>query len=79
MGKSYSEDEKRLLTQIGKKIRELRIEAGFSQEQLAFESNLDRTYIGSVERGERNISLINIAKIASALNIQPHELLKVEK
>lgn len=67
MSTTYSKNEKAFLEQIGNRIRELRIEADLSQEKLAFESELDRTYIGSVERGERNISLINLRKIATAL------------
>ena len=79
MQKSYSIEEKKLLAQVGNKIRALRTESGFSQEKLAFESNLDRTYIGSVERGERNISIINIVKISTALDVKPHELLKSDQ
>ncbi len=75
MGTTYSKDEKVFLVQIGKRIRELRIEVGLSQEKLAFESELDRTYIGSVERGERNISVINLRKIAKALKCKTADLL----
>ena len=50
-------------------IKELRKQKGLSQEALALLCDLDRSYIGSVERGERNISLINIYKITLALNI----------
>ena len=54
---------------FGCKIRDLRTAQGMSQEALAQKSGLHRTYIGGIERGERNISLINIEKIAKALNL----------
>jgi transcriptional regulator with XRE-family HTH domain len=75
MGTTYTKDEKAFLLEIGNRIRDLRIEADLSQEKLAFESELDRTYIGSVERGERNISVINLRKIAKALKYKPADLL----
>lgn len=56
---------------LGRKIREQRIIIGLSQEELANISGLHRTYIGSVERGERNVSLQNIVTIAKALSITP--------
>lgn len=66
MSEDYSQGIKR---HFGERVRELRKQKGLSQEMLALASNLDRTYIGGVERGERNISLINIYKIAHALNV----------
>ena len=54
---------------FGCRVRELRITQGISQEVLAQKSGLHRTYIGGIERGERNISLVNIEKIAKALNL----------
>jgi len=68
-------DEKRIPIQFGKKLREERLKKNFSQEALALEAGLDRSYVGGVERGERNISLINIVKIASTLGIHPSQLL----
>lgn len=57
-------------TAFGAAVRSLRLENGYSQEEFADHCGLDRTYIGGVERGERNIGLVNIAKIATALNIR---------
>jgi transcriptional regulator with XRE-family HTH domain len=59
---------------FGERVRELRKEKGLSQEALALSCDLDRTYIGGVERGERNISLLNIQKIADALGVSAKEL-----
>ncbi len=77
MGAAYSKEEKSYLLKVGNKIRQLRTDNGLSQEKLSFACDLDRTYIGSVERGERNISVINLKKIAQALNTDPSELLKL--
>lgn len=60
---------------FGAKLREIRQEKALSQEALANVCELDRTYIGGVERGERNISLINIVRIANALEVSPSILL----
>ncbi|MBZ5719313.1 MAG: helix-turn-helix domain-containing protein [Acidobacteriia bacterium] len=57
------------------RIRELRLAKGISQEALADEAGLHRTYMGSVERGERNISLENIVRIATALGVSASDLL----
>jgi transcriptional regulator with XRE-family HTH domain len=57
---------------VGQRIRELRTRQGLSQERLALECGLDRTYINSVENGRRNISIVNIEKIARALNVSLH-------
>jgi transcriptional regulator with XRE-family HTH domain len=54
---------------FGKKIKELRKAKKMSQENLAFEADLDRTYINSIENGKRNVSLVNIEKIAKALKV----------
>lgn len=60
--------------QFGNKVREIRIQKGLSQEHLAELANVHRTYIGMIERAEKNITLNNIEKIANALNINIKEL-----
>jgi transcriptional regulator with XRE-family HTH domain len=60
---------------LGKNIRARRLALGYSQERLAEIASLHRTYVGSVERGERNISLESIVRIAAALKVTPSELL----
>ena len=66
--------EAQLQHHFGERVRELRKQKGLSQEALALACDLDRTYIGGVERGERNISLINIHKIAEALGVNAKDL-----
>ena len=58
---------------VGQRIRELRGQLGISQEELAARANLDRTYITSVERGKRNISIGTLEKIVVQLNCTMHE------
>lgn len=66
-----------ILKRFGRRVRELRIKKGItSQMGLALKAGLDRTYIGGVERGERNVGLKNIEKIAKAIGVNPDELLK---
>ena len=62
--------------QFGERVRTLRKESGMSQEELADKAGLHRTYVGAVERGERNVSLINIVRLAHALHVKPSELLE---
>ena len=68
-------DEALLLSNFGNCVRNARLALGVSQEKLALDCGLDRTYISSVERGKRNVSLINIHKLAESLGISPTELL----
>ena len=63
------------LQRFGEQVRKLRKVRNLSQEDLAELSGLHRTYIGGIERGERNVSLINIVRIARALEVLPSELL----
>ena len=67
--------EGRIKKAFGERVRALRHTKGLSQEGLGLACELDRTYIGGVERGERNIGLVNIHKIARALGISPKELM----
>jgi len=67
-------ESKDILHEFGKRIRALRKEQGLSQEELGFKSDLHRTYIGMIERGEKNITLANIEKIADALEIRLTDL-----
>ncbi len=61
---------------FGRRLRALRMERGLSQEALSFEAELDRSYVGQVERGECNISLQNMAKLARALGVKLSDLLR---
>lgn len=64
---------------VGKRIKFLRHSLGLSQEEFAFKCGLDRTYITSLERGKRNISLENLEKIATALNVSLSEFFSFDK
>lgn len=63
------------LKAIGITIRKLRKELGLSQEELAHRSSIDRSHMGKIERGERNVSIMNILRISRALDCAPSELL----
>lgn len=64
---SKTEKDVQLLREFGSRVRSARLKKNLSQEALADLAGLDRTYIGGIERGERNVSLLNIAKIATSL------------
>ncbi|PZF82960.1 XRE family transcriptional regulator [Jiangella anatolica] len=63
------------MSAFGNRVRELRRELGLSQEDLADRANLHRTYVGSIERGERNVALLNIHRLARALGVTARDLL----
>lgn len=68
--------EHKILRRFGDKVKKLRKAKGWSQEELGTRAKLHRTYIGSIERIERNVSLLNIERIAKALSVKIEELLK---
>lgn len=65
-----------ILAKFGARVRELRLELELSQEKFAAKCDMDRTYLGSVERGERNIAIRNIERIAKTLEISISELME---
>lgn len=69
-------DETRFLRRLGDQIRKRREARGLTQQQLAEQCDLHRTFIGSVERGERNVAILNIRKIAQVLRATVAELLE---
>jgi transcriptional regulator with XRE-family HTH domain len=69
--------KEQILSAFGATLRAYRQEAGLSQEKLAAKAGLDRTYVGGAERGERNVALINIVRLAEALGIEPADLVSL--
>jgi transcriptional regulator with XRE-family HTH domain len=67
-------DDRHFLQQVGFRIRELRISRGLTQAELAKSCGLHRTFIGSVERGERNVAILNLRLIAKSLRVSLIEL-----
>ena len=68
-----------MLVALGKAIRVSRAEIGISQEALAVDANLDRSYLGGIERGEHNLTLMNLAKISQALGLSLSDLVQKAK
>ena len=66
-----------VLVDLGVAIRSAKIELGLSQEVLAEDAELDRSYVGGIERGEHNMTLLNLQKIAKALGTKPSKLLQI--
>lgn len=69
-------ENKNLLIKFGKHVKSLRQENKLSQEELAYKAGLHRTYIGMIERGEKNITLLNIKKIANAFDISLNKIME---
>ena len=67
-------EDRRALERFGENVRTLRKKRDLSQEELAAEAELDRTYMGGVERGERNLGLLNMVRIAKALGVSASQL-----
>jgi len=63
-------------SKVGKRIKEIREQKNISQKDLSFSADIDRSYIASVESGQRNISIVNLEKIANALDVTLSELFK---
>ncbi len=74
---SYNKQQE--LVALGGVIRDLRVKLGLSQEAFADHAQLDRSYLGGIERGEHNLALMNLLKIASALDITASQLLHKAK
>ncbi len=72
------ESKEKILVTFGERVRKFRKEKGLSQEQLAFKADLHRTYIGMIERAEKNITLLNIEKIAK-VSIKYRKSIKCSK
>lgn len=68
-------DDKQFLQRLGDRIRERRLATNLTQAALAEQCGLHRTFVGSVERGERNVAILSLRKIATALRVTPAELL----
>lgn len=72
--KSNNMPKNEIVKKFGEKVRSERLRQGLSQEELAYRAGVHRTYIGMIERAEKNITLVNMSKIAKALNISITEL-----
>ena len=76
MAEGYSEKERALLIGVGTIIRKYRHELGLTQEQVAEAADINVTYLSDVERGKRNISLINLARLATAFKLNLSDIFK---
>ena len=72
--KPRTDDEDRRLKALGQAIRDVRKVRSVSQEALAHNAGIDRSHMGKIERGERNVTALNLLRIAKALGVQPSEI-----
>ena len=76
MESTLTSEQQTDLRKFGQRLAEIRKARGWSQEKLALESGLARSYLGGVERGQRNIAVLNILKLARTLECEPGDLLR---
>lgn len=76
---SGQNDSDQVLISLGAAVRAVRHERGLSQEALADAAGIDRSHMGKIERGERNVTILNIARIATALDALPSDILRAAK
>ncbi|MDP1660231.1 MAG: helix-turn-helix transcriptional regulator [Methylotenera sp.] len=76
MNSDKQQDASKILSAFGKHLANVRKSHGWSQEKLALESGIARSYLSGVERGQRNIALVNICRLATTLEITTDELMK---
>lgn len=74
MARRWTREERVFLAAFGERVRARRKALGLSQEQLGHKAYLHRTYIGGIERGERNLSMLHVARLAGALEVDIEEL-----
>lgn len=70
-----NDQDRKILKQFGERIKNLRKQLGFTQEELADKANIERSYMGTLERGERNPTLLKVYRIAKALKVSGEKLL----
>lgn len=73
---SGKQDGEGLLIKLGEAVRAARVARGMSQETLADAAGIDRSHMGKIERGERNVTIMNVAKVAAALDALPSDILR---
>lgn len=77
MESTLTPEQQEDLQKLGRRLADIRKARGWSQEKLALESGLARSYLGGVERGKRNIAVLNILKLARTLGCEPGELFRI--